>query len=67
MNGFVYLPACDRVIFLNHIQQIEVFRENSEVKGLGIYTSNNPIPIANQEDIKVLCNYFMIPLIKQED
>jgi hypothetical protein len=67
MNDFVYLPGIDRVLFLDHIEQIEVFREDLEVKRLGIYLYTKPCMVRHSEDIKVLCNYFMIPLVKKED
>ena len=66
MNGFVYLPGIDRVLFLDHIQQIEVFRDSYEVKSLGVHIQTKPCMVKHPLDIKVLCDYFMIPLVKKD-
>lgn len=66
MNDFIYLPGIDRVLFLDHIQQIEVYREDLEVKCLALHIPIKPCMIKKSEDIKVLCDYFMIPLVKKE-
>ena len=66
MNSCVYLPGIDRVIFLDHIHQIEVFRDGNVIECLGVYTPSKPCMTKDSRDIKILCNYFNIPLSRND-
>ena len=66
MSAFVYLPGIDRVLFLNHIDQIEVFRDGNVIEGLGVYTPSKPCMIKNRQDIEILSTYFNIPFCKND-
>ncbi len=66
-TDFIYLPETDKVLFLNKIQKIDIYREKGKVTNLKFFLESADLVVRKQRDIQVICDYFMIPSIVKSE